>query len=114
MDYIRTKEATDFPEKEELIIKIIRFILFFIPEANPSYKKKMHLVKEWLIEFESDGTPNREIGVSENGTPVLAGPTSKDYGFWLDTNMVYSDFKEEKINKEIFESKWNEFNNGVK
>ena len=113
MHYIRTKQATDFPEKEDFVVKILRILLFFIPESNPSYRNKLHLVKEWLIEFGDDGYPNREIGIGINKTPVLAGPGSNDYGFWLDTNLVYSDFKEEEIDKESFESKWQEFNNGV-
>ena len=113
MHYLKTKEATGFPEKEDFIVKIIKLILFFIPEANPSYKKKLHLVKEWLIEFGEEGFPQREIGIGESGAPVLAGPTSNDYGFWLDQDVEYSNFKEEQITKEYFEQKWVEFENGV-
>jgi len=111
MHYIRTKLATDFPEKEDLLEKALKKILFFIPESSPGYRGKWHLVKEWLIEFDEDGRPNREIGIGSNKTPVVASPNSSDYGFWIDSNMVYSDFKEEKISKEIFESSWQDFNN---
>lgn len=61
-------------------------------DANPTYRNKMHLVKAWLIEFDGN-EPDREIGLDAHGNPVLAGPTTVDYGFWLDTNMVYENFE---------------------
>ncbi len=45
---------------------------------------------------------------------MALGPTpfhhfSKNYGFWLDTNMEIDDFENSSVSKELFESKWNEF-----
>ena len=72
----------------------------------------MHLVDAWLIEFpdEMPNNPNREIGVDAEGEPVLAGPTEDDYGFWLDTNMERSDFRDaEEVPESLFESLWDRF-----
>ena len=66
----------------------------------------MHLVKEWLIEFDDDGKPWREIGMDDSGRPVLAGPSIRNYGFWLDTNMIASDFHGEKLDRNEFEKNW--------
>ena len=107
--YFKTKIATDWTENKPTILeRFIRCILFFIPEANPNYKNKMHLVSTWLIEF-VDQKPWREIGLDDEKNPVVAGPTSRDYGFWCDTNMEYNDFKGESIAREDFEGYWKEY-----
>lgn len=106
MKYLRTDLATAWPENEDWKEKLLGRLLFFIPKANPGYQKKMHLVKEWLIEFDDNNAPLREIGIGSNGTPVLAGPDSENYGFWCDTNMSFDDFKGELIGREEFDSLW--------
>lgn len=101
--------ATDWPNKESWQIKTIRILFFFIPKANPRYDSKMHLVKKWLIEFESDEgklAPLREIALDTKGNVVFAGPDKRNYGFWLDTNMKYEDFDGEPIDKDEFERYW--------
>jgi len=106
MHYMRTKMATDFEAKESFGTKIIRMLLFFIPEGNPGYREKLHLVNEWFVEFDEENMPYREIGLNSNGTPVLAGPDKKNYGYWLDTNMTLKDFEGEEISKAEFEKLW--------
>lgn len=66
----------------------------------------MHLVQEWLIEFDKDGLPGREIGIDKNGLPALAGPNAHNYGFWLDTNMKIDDFAGEPVDRDEFERLW--------
>lgn len=97
--------ATDWAESEPdgATEKVLRKL---IPEANPSYREKMHVVSAWYIEFTEDGLPFREIGVDTSGTPVVAGPSSIDYGFWLDTNMTISDFDGIEIQESEFERLW--------
>ncbi len=105
--YLRTKLATEWPEKSadaSLATRLWRkFELKIL--SNPTYHTRMHLVKEWLIEFDGE-KPGREIGLGEDGKPVLAGPTTVDYGFWLDTNMHYSDFKGTPLKQSEFIRYW--------
>ena len=106
MNYLRTKLATDWPEKESVSVKVARLLLVFVPEANPSYHKKMHLIREWYIEFDGDENPWREVGLDAEGTPVIAGPSERDYGFWLNTNLKRRDFEGHEISRDEFEQKW--------
>ncbi len=109
MHYLRTTTGTDFEEKEPFGVKVLRTVLFFIPEANPGYRNKMHLVKEWLIEFDEKEMPYREIGLNKNGEPVLAGPDETNYGFWLDTEMKFNNFEGKEISKAEFEKIWESY-----
>ena len=105
MRFIRTSLATDWSPKESRVNRVVGGLLEkFIPEANPDYA--LHLVREWLIEFDDDGLPGREIGLDASGEPVLAGPDGRNYGFWLDTNLRFRDFTGDVVTAEVFESAW--------
>ena len=109
--YFRTKKFTDWPEKmppKKMSIKE-RILKFFLISAS-DYEKKMHLVWEWLIEFEN-GIPRREIGLDANRTPILAGPDERNDGFWAYTNIHFKDFlgESERISEEEFEQVWNQY-----
>jgi len=112
MQYMRTNMGTNFEEHEPLSAKLLRIVLFFIPESNPGYRGKMHLVKEWLIEFDEKEGPWREIGLDENKNIVLAGPDETNYGFWLDQDMTLKDFEGKEIPKQEFEQAWSTFFGG--
>ena len=103
--FLRTRIAIDWddPAGDGGLAKMLRRLL---PEANPGYREKMRLVDSWYIEFTDDGLPYREIGVDVNGIPIVAGPSSTDYGFWLDTNMIRSDFEGIEIDEPEFEALW--------
>ena len=77
-----------------------------LENASPGYRNKLHHVRSWLIEFDENGLPGREIGLGESGNVVLAGPSDEDYGFWLDTNMTLSDFVGEPVSQEVFDQAW--------
>lgn len=64
MQYIRTTVGRDFPPSTTppALRKLLRVLLFFVPVANPDNDPKLHLVKQWLIEFDESGGPRREIG----------------------------------------------------
>jgi len=109
MHYLRTTTGTDFEEYDPFIAKVLRVVLFFIPEANPGYRNKMHLVKEWLIEFDDNNGPWREIGLNNNGEVVLAGPDETNYGFWLDTEYKLNNFEGEEITQAEFEKAWESY-----
>ena len=100
MSFLRTKMGTDTtrPSWWERLVRI--------DTANPSYRGKHHLIDSWLIEFDEDDRPWREIGLDKSGSIVVAGPSSIDYGFWLDTEMRRSDFTGDPIPEEHFEQLW--------
>ena len=107
MRYLRTTLATDWPEENaSWQIRVQKKFLFFVPEANPDYEAKLCFIREWFVEFDENGRPGREIGLDQNGEPVLGGPDDKNYGFWLDTNMTFSDFEGSEIEVELFEAAW--------
>lgn len=105
MRFIKTALATNWPAKESSGKPLIEGLLTrVIPEANPDHP--FHLVRVWLIEFDDDGVPSREIGLDASGEPVLAGPDDRNYGFWLDTNMRFYDFVGDDVSAEVFERLW--------
>lgn len=68
MQYLSTRVATDIePSALARFLRAIRF-----PVANPDYDHKLHVVSEWLIEFDGDAKPSREIGLDANGRPQWA------------------------------------------
>ena len=103
--YLKTKIATDWdtPKPDGVFVKLLRRI---IPEANPNYRNKMHLIDTWFIEFDEQGLPSREVGVDTDGQPVVAGPTSVDYGYWLDANVTDADLSGVEIEQDEFEALW--------
>lgn len=110
--YPRTRLATDWPEEGRQTGPLGRFLRRLLPDSNPTYEPVMHLVDEWLIEFPDDDEtkPWREIGLNPDGVPVLAGPTDRDYGFWLDTNLERWDFADaQEIPEQLFENLWSRF-----
>ena len=107
MAYLRTKLATDFaPSSPAAGTGILSKVLSLVPIANPDYEPKLHLVREWLIEFDDDGRPNREVGLDSHGFPIVSGPDDRNYGFWPDTNMLLNDFAGDPIEKALFEAVW--------
>jgi len=104
--YLRTEVTADWKKDRSLSVRIFDMFFWFIPRANPGYEDKLHLVKEWLIEFDDQNLPWREIGLDQLGKPVIAGPDKENHGFWLDTNMKYSDFQGTNIDEEEFEKSW--------
>ena len=97
---------------KDFLWKILSFIF---PRANPDFDDLYSFVETWYIEYdetcEEDGTV-REIGRDAYGRIIVKDPDDRNYGYWNDTNMGINDFIEkmhaEFINKEEFESVWNE------
>lgn len=107
MQFIRTTKATGWKQQiPSSVERLARALFSFIPKANPGYESKLHLVHEWLIEFDDKGLPNREIGITQNGTPVIAAPNKENYGFWLDANMSIADFCDTPLTRDEFETAW--------
>lgn len=99
-------------KKETFLRRSIRcFLGIIIPKANPDYDDRIGLVNYWLLEFENkDSVPNREIGLGVNEDVILKMPYKKNYGYWVDNSLTFSDFKNTfeavEITNEYFEEKW--------
>jgi hypothetical protein len=106
MPFIRTTEATDWPEGRSRRLRIVSALLFFLPQSNPGYEGRYHLIREWLVEFDEDGLPWREVGLGADGMPVVAGPDDRNLGFWTDTNVRWGDITGEEIDRDEFERQW--------
>ncbi|MXV37296.1 hypothetical protein GO491_01200 [Flavobacteriaceae bacterium Ap0902] len=93
---------------------LVEKIIFALKlSSNPDYDQyKIDEVRIWLIEFDEEDIPIREIGLKENGEVILKMPFKKNYGFWTDNILKYSDFIErfsaEPIDAIFFNEKWNE------
>ena len=107
MRYLRTTMATGF-SKRGALDTALRALLFFIPRATPDYDHRLHGVTVWLVEFDDDGLPGREIGLDGAGCPVVLGPNERNYGFWLDTSMRFVDVAGDEIGHHEFERTWAE------
>lgn len=107
---INNQVKEDGPIKRFFKKTLIGALKTIIPLANPDFDNKIPEVKYWLVECDSNGVPEREIGLNEEEQVILKMPFGKNYGYWTDNNLLLNDFKERfgasEINKEYFEQKW--------
>jgi hypothetical protein len=101
MKYLRTTLATNFAARSGWLSRPLAKV-----DANSSYADKLQLVRAWLIEFDDDGLPFREIALDANDQVLFAGPNKRDYGFWVDTNLRFHDFTGEELSGQTFERFW--------
>jgi hypothetical protein len=85
-----------------------------IPVANPEFENKIDDVITWLIECDIEsGIPMREIGLDKKGIAIVKMPYRKNYGYWIDNNLLlddfYKHFQVEVITEELFEKNWDSF-----
>ena len=87
-----------------------KFVSTIIPKANPDFENYIHDVNIWLIEFNDNGIPEREIGLDKDDKTVMIMPWKDNYGYWTDNNFKLQDFmngfKYSEIEDEYFESRW--------
>ena len=96
---------------ENSLTKILTTI---IPKANPDFDGKITNVKQWILEVdEEDGTPEREIGLDDNGKVMMIMPWKDNYGFWTDSPVQIDELAKTQetnfVDKEEFERLWTEF-----
>jgi hypothetical protein len=84
----------------------LRRVFWFIPSANPDHEALYPRIRRWLIEVDDSGTPQREIGLDEEGNPLVAAPDIRNMGFWTDSPYRFSVTEGEPIDATYFESVW--------
>jgi len=81
-----------------------------VPQANPYLDTRLDKVKWWVIEFNDDDIPFREVALDNESNPIAKLPWNDDYGYWTDNTLVKSDFYErfkiQEIDKQEFEKYW--------
>ncbi len=81
-----------------------------IPEGNPHLNGQLELVNEWVVKFDGEGLPVREVAIDSNDIAIAKLPWQDDYGYWTDNNLVKSDFIEQfqvlEIEKQVFLNYW--------
>lgn len=84
-----------------------------IPKANPDFDQKIDEVRYWLVEFDNEGIPEREIGLDQEKQVILKMPYKDNYGYWTDNNLLLNDFRKHfvvsEISKNSFEQNWLDF-----
>ncbi|MBK7908480.1 MAG: hypothetical protein IPJ78_18225 [Gemmatimonadetes bacterium] len=106
MTFIRTRKATNWQQGMDAKERVVRALLFFIPQPDAAFRDSKHLVREWWVECGPSGEPWREIGLDAHGTPVYAAPDDTEYGYWCDTNMTLADFEGPEVSEAEFEAMW--------
>ena len=108
MYYGTTKLATDWNEKEITSwgVRIIKFLLFFVPRANSDQEKLYKKVKKWALEVNENGIPNREVALDEDDNVLFSSPNNRNTGFWTDSPNVFKKDELEPLDQSQFEKLW--------
>lgn len=113
MYYGSTQEATDWDERQmnDLGVKLIGLLLFFLPRANPDNEKLYPKVRKWLLELNDEGWPQREIALDDASQILFCSPNERNTGMWTDMGIKKFETSElEQIEKSYFEECWNSIN----
>ena len=107
-------EETIKPKRSSFFKTLLwKFLSTIIPKANPDFENQIQNINIWLIEFDENGIPEREIGLDKDEKTVMIMPWKDNYGYWTDNNFKLQDFKNcfkySEIDNEYFESRWNYF-----
>lgn len=105
--------AKDGLIKSSLKKALTSILTTIIPKANPDFDQKIDEVRFWLVEFDNDGIPVREIGLDKEKRVILKMPYKDNYGYWTDNNLLLNDFRKHfvvsEISKNYFEQSWLDF-----
>lgn len=105
---IEMNEIEPNPKKKSFLVKLLSL---FISEANPDFDRYVNVVNYWQLEFENEKSiPSREVGLNNKREVIMKMPYKNNYGYWIDNNLTYEDFKEifkyKILDKEIFQENW--------
>jgi hypothetical protein len=85
------------------------FLCGVLPAANPDFDHVYDRVVAFHIELDSDGFPEREVGIDANGQVLAIAPWRKNVGLILDTDGTFDPSKYERISAEQFQREWESF-----
>lgn len=108
MKVIETTLGIDLPPTHALPLWL-RLLTKIVPLANPDFHDHYHKVRKWWVEIDEDGIPQRELGLSDEGNVVVAGPLNRNFGFWTDSDMKFAAADYRDIPEQDFEAAWSIF-----
>jgi hypothetical protein len=80
-----------------------------LPIANPDFEEAYERVRNWWIEIDAAGVPQREPGFDALGETIVAGPIGQNMGFWTDSHMAFSAAEYKSVSDAEFDSVWSAF-----
>lgn len=86
-----------------------RALRTMVPSASPDFEKVYGDVRDWWIEVDAAGVPQREIGFGADERTLVAGPLGRNLGFWTDSPMVFDDSIYEEVSRQAFDDEWAAF-----
>lgn len=86
-----------------VILKLI------LPAANPDFGRIYDNVRNWWVDIDTAGVPQRELGFDAEGKTIVAGPIGQNMGFWTDSNMVFDATEYKVLSNDEFELEWSAF-----
>lgn len=113
--YLKIELEETIKPKDQVFFKTLlwEFLSTIFPKANPDFENQIQNINIWLIEFDVNGIPEREIGLDKDEKVVMIMPWKDNYGYWTDTNFNLKDFKNGfnylQIAEAYFENAWNQF-----
>ena len=86
-------------------------LLRIFPKTKTVREYTMGEVRLWYLECNGEtGVPQREIGLTREGWPLIKMAANNTYGYWTNSNLLQDDFIERfntsELNREYFEQKW--------
>ena len=118
MTYIKFNYPSSRENEDGHLKRIIKRTIIFLlglifPKANPDFDRVLAKVHDYLIEFDDNGIPNREIGLDNFGKVLFIAPWKRNRGFWVDEDLILIDFQKSfnlvNISKDQFESYWESY-----
>ena len=87
------------------------FLRRALPAANPDFHDIYERVVTFHVELDSDGSPERELGLDSSGRIVFIAPWRENLGVILDSySETFDSSKFEQISAEQFEQEWKSYN----
>ena len=81
-----------------------------LPAANPDFHDIYGRVVTFHVELDSDGSPEREVGLDSSGRVVFIAPWRENLGVILDSyEEPFDASKYEQISAERFQREWESF-----
>ncbi len=102
--------------KEKILTRFFQTI-FFLFYVNHKLDDVRHNVYKWQLELSNELTDkpeiNREVALNEEGVPIWAAPSLKNYGYWFDSGITdldgYTQFSPVMIQRKDFDQSWKQY-----